>query len=281
MTRTVPYDPTKAALFRPGEANDFFERGRPATEPALCAELSRLAYCRRKDAVGQILAGIGFASTEFFATTEWDENGTQALLTTGGDLAVLAFRGTESDDLTDIVVDAKFLPVDWRTAGRVHGGFGDVLNDPDDVWPDISRAMEEVNTPRLLFTGHSLGAALATLAASLHRPASLYTFGSPYVGDGEFRDAMNDVAAHRYVDCCDLVTRVPPKLYEHVGLLHYIDRFGNVSREPDDEMMNEDQSIAWREYLFEYEGWRRANVAVRNLADHAPINYVSPLIAAE
>ena len=62
---------------------------------------------------------------------EWDENGTQALLTTGGDLAVLAFRGTESDDLTDIVVDAKFLPVDWRTAGRVHGGFGDVLNDPD------------------------------------------------------------------------------------------------------------------------------------------------------
>ncbi len=281
MTRTVPYNPSKEALIHPGEADDFFERGRPATEPALCAELSRLAYCRRKGVVGQILAGIGFASTEFFATAEWDEDGAHALLTVGGDLAVLAFRGTESDDPTNIIADAKFWPVDWRSAGRVHVGFADILSDPNDVWPDISRAIEKVNTPRLVFTGHSLGAALATLAASLHRPDSLYTFGSPYVGNGEFRDSMNDVAVHRYVDCCDLVPRVPPKLYQHVGLLHYIDRLGNVSREPDHEMMNEDQSIAWREYLFEYEGWFSPNVPVRDLADHAPINYVSPLLAAE
>ena len=90
---------------------------------------------------------------------------------------------------------------------------------------------------------------------------------------------MNDVVVHRYVDCCDLVTRLPPTLYEHVGHLHYIDRLGNVSREPTAQEMREDQNTARSEY--DSEGWFSPNVELRDLADHAPVNYVSPLLEAQ
>ena len=35
----------------------------------------------------------------------------------------------------------------------------------------------------MLYTGHSMGDALAILAASLRRPRAVYTFGAPRMGD--------------------------------------------------------------------------------------------------
>ena len=40
--------------------------------------------------------------------------------------------------------------------------------------------------------------------------------------------------------------------------------------------MEEDQSTARKKYLLEH-AWRFGNVVTRDLADHAPINYVSAL----
>ena len=47
---------------------------------------------------------------------------------------------------------------------------------------------------RLILAGHSLGAALATLAATVFPPALLVTLGSPRVGDAEFVAALAEVA---------------------------------------------------------------------------------------
>lgn len=64
---------------------------------------------------------------------------------------------------------------------------------------------------RLLLTGHSLGAALATLAATLELSAELITIGSPRVGNDEFVQLRATRAVKRFVNCADIVTRVPPK----------------------------------------------------------------------
>ena len=118
--------------------------------------------------------------------------------------------------------------------------------------------------------------ALATLAASVWRPRSLITFGSPRVGNSEFCASLDGVDVQRFVDCCDIVTRVPPelKLYEHVGRLHYIDAAGKITENPDADEIHDDRMSARESYVMKYT-FGRGNVAVRDLADHAPVNYVS------
>jgi len=138
-----------------------------------------------------------------------------------------------------------------------------------------------------LFTGHSLGAAMATLASSLQAPKSLYTIGCPRVGDQAFADLLQGLDNHRYVDCCDLVPRVPPeeilglKCYAHLpGKIHYID-FDRAVRQldPSDPYIDGDQTKAEEDYLKNY-SWRIGDVALRPLADHAPVNYVLPVTVA-
>jgi hypothetical protein len=193
-------------------------------------------------------------------------------------IAVLAFRGTEPDDPSDLFTDAKFAFTPWtangKVLGNVHDGFESSFRS---IFPtDQALRSTFTGSERVLITGHSLGAALATLAASVFAPGHLYTFGSPLVGDEAFRRSMHDVDHARYVDCCDMVTRVPPEFlgYVHVGTLRYIDRNGNVLSAPSDAAIEGDRREATLSYLFKY-AFRPGTVPVRELADHTPINYVS------
>ncbi len=53
---------------------------------------------------------------------------------------------------------------------------------------------------RVWFTGHSLGGALATLAAGRYeRAPEVYTFGAPRVGDGEHVKSL-DTPVYRFVN---------------------------------------------------------------------------------
>ena len=157
--------------------------------------------------------------------------------------------------------------------GRVHMGFADAL---ERIWNDIDAALAGLEG-ELLCTGHSLGAALATLAASRRPGSRLITFGSPRVGDDDFVAALEDQAdVSRFVNCCDLVTRLPPFPYKHVGRLHYLDRDGAVVEEPENLLVARDRRRARISYFFGH-SWRFGNVFLRSLADHAPINYVSAL----
>lgn len=83
---------------------------------------------------------------------------------------------------------------------------------------------------KLVVTGHSLGGAVATIAAASLRaaglPCDLYTYGSPRVGNAAFAQFVTDQAGaeFRVTHTDDPVPRLPPILfgYRHVSPEYWI-----------------------------------------------------------
>jgi hypothetical protein len=284
------YSATRDDLYTPWKRDNYFSPGSFDGEAALCAEMSRLAYCRvapglalDQSAISAAVVRVGFATAGFFESASASQTGgAHAFVAISeaqrgkGKLAILVFRGTDSDDPTDFGDDADLILKEWEKGGRVHCGFAGALKQ---IWAEIEPLLRTLQA-RTIFTGHSLGAALATLAASLYTPDALYTFGSPRVGDQAFVNTVKTIGTlRRYVDCCDIVTRIPPEplFYEHVGSPLYIDCRGDLIEAPSADVILTDRVSAVADYLRRY-AWRTGTVAVRDLADHAPINYVWALV---
>jgi hypothetical protein len=260
-------------LLNPGESTDFFTRRTfPPFEPTtraysaanalLLAELSRLVYRHDMEEAtpppqptqSYFLEQAGCTRRQFFNSRK---TGTQAMLVEfngATPYAVLVFRGTEQR-IKDVVTDLTLGTLPSHTGKvEVHQGFKNAL---DAVWSEIEAALTPLTCP-IFFTGHSLGAALATLAAARHAPTALYTFGSPRVGDADFAASLNDIAdtIHRIVNGNDIVTTLLPESFgfQHVGTLHTLAAPSSGNTE-----------TSWIEGL---------SKPPKFLADHAPINYV-------
>jgi len=285
-----PYSAAEEDLLDPGKRDGFFATVPPKSDAALCAEMARLAYCRlapdfgfdRERIRGILSNRVGFATCKFFESQGTPQGkGIHSFLAVRdnpqGKTAIVAFRGTDIKDPTNICFDAHFEFKEWKPGGKVHQGFADGLAE---VLSGLGPEIEALGDCKLLYTGHSLGAALATLMASWRPPAALYTFGSPRVGDQAFADTLKPVDNHRFQDCCDLVTRIPLEAmgYVHTGKLHYIDRNRRILENPGEVTIIEDHVLAQAEYAAHY-AFKPGNVRVRDFADHAPINYVWPVTA--
>ena len=194
---------------------------------------ANLAY-ESKQKIKNTVSSWGFGKFEFF-----DRDETQAFVTGNNDAIIVAFRGTEPKKLQDWVTDADFDLVDGPL-GEVHDGFYRALRF---VWRELSKATKDFQDKgqSLWFTGHSLGAALATLAvASLRaddKPVhGLYTFGQPRTGSRDFAANFNQdfkPRCFRFVNNNDIVPRVPLRAmtYSHVGTFLYFDKDGNLSED--------------------------------------------------
>jgi len=174
----------------------------------------------------------GFPKSSFRFFNKAD---TQGFAIANDETAIFAFRGTSSVD--DALVDANVKLTNGPLGGLVHQGFARGLNA---VGLQIQRAMKKLDngSRRIWFTGHSLGAALATLAVAerldTKKPvAGLYTYGSPRVGDAKFRRGFNSRLSNYYrmVFGRDIVTRVAPRglHYAHTGQLATISRDGKIA----------------------------------------------------
>jgi hypothetical protein len=288
VARMIRYAPQRQALYHPELDLTVLTPGADPPLDALCAEMSRLCYRRFGQSaadrayVESAVAHAGFGDTEFFTA---GSNEAFATLNQGSRTAIVAFRGTQSDDVRDLITDLRFFPVDWLPhggnvpQGKVHSGFAGAameLLDKAGLRAWIARHSDWAR----VYTGHSLGAAIATLAAAAEPPRDLVTFGSPRVGDATFGRALENVAVRRYVDCCDIVTRVPSDSasYHHVGTLRYIDRFGIVGNLTDLNAIHDDQDHGRFEYFHDY-ATVPGDVLLRDLADHAPANYVYSLFS--
>lgn len=278
----IAYDASRKALFRP-EARATVFTGPVDDERLLALEGARLAYCRYEedeDELGRLRAALAIAGLD--APTVFHHAGSdgQGFGASNGRVALLAFRGTQPDRVGDLVSDANFVRKPWDLgAGSVHAGF---RHSALGLWPEVQAWLQQVKGQRVVACGHSLGAAIATLLAVPAGAATLITIGSPRVGDATFASTVREHFAadgrrhERITHCCDTVTRVPPT---QLGFAHveparvYIDRHGRPVDAPPDAVIDDDRDAARRDYLVSH-AFRRGTVLVRELADHAPINYL-------
>jgi triacylglycerol lipase len=174
------------------------------------------------------------ATWEFQQFRFFDQAATQAFLLGSADLIILAFRGTQMRCMRDWMTDFQIAMIPG-CGGKIHRGFSKAL---DLIWDQVMTELGRCrsNHQALFLTGHSLGAGLATIAAARLQEAgqpvnSLYTFGSPRVGNRQFVDRFTQQLGSqtfRFVNDHDLITRLPPRSlgYGHVGLVLYFDQSG-------------------------------------------------------
>lgn len=188
------------------------------------AEASALAY--DSGAAEKVKAALQCESCEMFSLRlelpgkfefEEGEPGPQAFIAAGKQHVVLAFRGTEVN-VIDILTDAWAQPVAFGDGvpGVVHGGFRTTFAG---IWPELEPrlklARERFPEAKLWITGHSLGGALAVMAATELALVDkvpvqgVITYGAPVTGDAEFHKALTAALGEwhwRVVHERDLVT---------------------------------------------------------------------------
>jgi pimeloyl-ACP methyl ester carboxylesterase len=103
------------------------------------------------------------------------------------------------------------------------------------MWPEVAARVEAIREGRSLWLcGHSLGGALATLAADrLTGVTGVFTFGSPAVGDARFASRWN-VPGKRFRNFTDIVPWLPMLKYRHVKSGVYFNSAGELVPEPND-----------------------------------------------
>jgi hypothetical protein len=283
----LAYDPSRTALYHPERRDTVFVAGQTYAPLQLAVEAARLAYYpaesspAQRDRLAEALARVGFADLAVFADSKTGAAAFAARRSRDG-TTLLSFRGTQPNDYKDLITDLRANLIPWpESAGRVHDGFAAAVRAlKPQILGWIDSAKPELN--KLILTGHSLGAAMATLAASIWRPAWLVTIGSPRVGDAGFVATVAAAYSVRFVDCCDAVTEVPPEIggYTHIKDYKYLARDGGIVENPQPAFVQSDRALARADYYRRYSGQVTQNVSVRDLADHAPINYVRVMFDA-
>lgn len=192
------------------------------------AELARDAYL----SVETLKARFPQPSFEFY-----EEDGFAFLAVMQDDeTAAIAFRGTQRLQISNWRANAKFL---FAGTPKRHRGFMA-------VWgllrPAVLRWLRTHRPPRIVLSGHSLGGALAVLAAydlaAEWAVDEVTVFGCPRVGTPGFASdyaargsgtntLLGDVTT-RYVHSTDVISRLPPPFlwYRHVGQPVYVNAEG-------------------------------------------------------
>ena len=182
-------------------------------------------------------------SVRFYSTLYNASTGVAGFITLDEEAEEIAvtFRGSYAAQ--NFVLDLMTTPVPFVGVNedvRVHQGYLLCLNS---IYDQLRAKLQALNTDhpdyRIVFSGHSLGAAVATLAllktrseaAFRARTFAHFSYGEPRLGDHTFAqwvNAMNWTAA-RVVNYDDVVPHIfpPTDVYTHFGTEFWIESLGS------------------------------------------------------
>ena len=228
----------KYVHFENAASNPFIAdpHGFPRVNVWWLADSALLTYWSEKDAEKQKKNALEIFATAGLQAKFLKEGSTDCYVAWNNDFVIVAFRGTEPDEWQDMLTNSKIKLVPWdHGRGKVHRGF---MEANQEIWPKLEEKLKDLPGRKVWFCGHSLGAALATLAADRYpHTRGVCTFGCPRVGDATFAEAFNLHLAgktFRYVNHHDVVTHVPPPIlgYKHVEPARFIAPDGTISGTP-------------------------------------------------
>lgn len=169
------------------------------------------------------------ASVKFPQVSSFDLSNVQGFWCADSEVALLAFRGTSNPG--QWLRDARFFPAShpW---GHVHIGFRDGVAAVENALLEFDQVARRARY--VWITGHSLGGALAVIAAARMKMynflPNIYTYGQPAPGLSDFADRFAKELPQnlwRFINQSDIVPRVPPgPFYQHTGAVKRIVRPG-------------------------------------------------------
>ena len=197
------------------------------------ARLALAVYTKKKDMEkpdeDEILQDLKKEDSGFKSIIGFDKNSAQAMTVEHEEYLTIVFRGT--DEWEDWLDNINAIPTE-RLFGSFHRGFYQSVMD---LWARIEKSVKNLRAMEkrpVWFTGHSLGGAMAAIAAAIYvyedRPFSgVYTFGQPRCMNRDAARIFNMEAKGRFFrfqNNNDLVTRIPARAmgYSHVGTCIYI-----------------------------------------------------------
>jgi triacylglycerol lipase len=196
---------------------------------SLFSRLSNLAY-KEPATANKVFKKMGYTSTFY------ENKGSNVYVLEDMNDIIVVCRGTETNEWSDIRADLSINLAPSRAGnGKVHRGFRTYT---DHVWDQVKTHVLQHPDKKLWLTGHSLGAAMATLMARRfvldpvkRHVEALFTFGSPRVGDRKYINEFNDLVTHyRWVNDGDIVTKIPfSPWYYHCGTKYHLTQTGIFS----------------------------------------------------
>ncbi len=220
--------PEKYSLIAELQYREAATRSKKGLAGQLDSKLRRMARTRLQDLRGLPIGFIAMSRTDIY----------------------LVFRGTMTvhEFVRDFNITMSTYP--YARCGKVHDGFVQIY---DKFRSSIRHCLKEIGSgKRLYVTGHSLGAALATLAvpdicsATSFKSPVVYTFASPRVGDRQFADQYNQLCrgrSFRVANTSDLVVSLPfpvPFLSFIGGFFTHVDEPVEFTAQKEDAEKNHD-----------------------------------------
>ncbi|KAI8935522.1 hypothetical protein NX059_008092 [Plenodomus lindquistii] len=154
-------------------------------------------------------------------------------------LIVISFRGSRSirNWITNLVFPVVPTTLCANCSGSA-GFWGSWLEAQSNVLAAVTQARAQYPDYKIVATGHSLGGALASLAAGELRnkglTVDLYTYGAPKIGlEGlsRFLTSTTNGATYRVTHKNDPVPKLPPALlgYRHISPEYYVTSGNDVA----------------------------------------------------
>ncbi|RAL08914.1 lipase family protein [Aspergillus homomorphus CBS 101889] len=170
---------------------------------------------------------------EFNETAEFGDTAGFIAVDATNKAIIVSFRG--SHDLSNWIANIDFGLTDASSicsGCEIHSGFWKAWETvASTITAKIEAALTSHADYELVFTGHSLGAALAAVAATVLRndgyTVDLYNFGQPRIGNLALADYItnqNKGSNYRVTHEDDIVPKLPPKLlgYHHFSPEYWI-----------------------------------------------------------